>query len=141
MQKLTPRARYFTPSEANLELQKLRPRITRAADQLRSCKELFRQLRNNEPMSESQRVHTAQEASRLKEEVRMFVEEMGELGIEVKGLDPPLLDFPALHLGREVLLCWRDGERAVTSWHSLDGGFAGRAPVTDGDTGAWEWLN
>ncbi len=136
-----PRERYFTPSEANLELQKLRPRIERAVDQLRTCKTLYQQLRNNEPMSEEQRVATAREASRLREEVRHFVEELSETGIEVKGLDPALLDFPALHQGREVLLCWKQGERAITSWHTIEEGFAGRAPVVDADSGAWEWLN
>ena len=31
--------------------------------------------------------------------------------------------------GSLVLLCWRLGEEAVTSWHTLDGGFAGRKPL------------
>ncbi len=136
-----PRTRYFTPIEANYMLRQLMPAIERAADQTRTCKTLFLQLRNNEPMSEDQRVATAREASRLREEVRMVIEEFHEQGVEVKGLDPPLIDFPALHEGREVLMCWREGERAVAWWHSADEGFAGRLPITDAESGAWEWVN
>lgn len=47
-------------------------------------------------------------------------------GIQVKGIDPALLDFPAWHDGRIVLLCWHEGEPAITYWHDLDAGFAGR---------------
>jgi hypothetical protein len=28
-----------------------------------------------------------------------------------------------------VFLCWKHGEPAVTHWHELDAGFAGRRPL------------
>lgn len=47
------------------------------------------------------------------------------------GLEHGLLDFPTTWEGRWVYLCWRTGEERVAWWHELDGGFAGRQPVTD----------
>jgi hypothetical protein len=50
-------------------------------------------------------------------------------GIEVRGTTPPLVDFPARYGGREVLLCWTEGEERIGWYHSPEEGFAGRRPV------------
>ena len=49
--------------------------------------------------------------------------------IVVRDLDRGLVDFPALREGREVYLCWVDGEPDIEFWHDLDAGFAGRRPL------------
>jgi hypothetical protein len=46
--------------------------------------------------------------------------------IVLRDLDRGLIDFPALRDGREVYLCWIDGESDIGFWHELDAGFAGR---------------
>ena len=52
-----------------------------------------------------------------------------DLGIEMKGRDVGLVDFPGEIGGRPVYLCWRLGEPAVAHWHERDAGFAGRQPL------------
>jgi hypothetical protein len=47
-------------------------------------------------------------------------------GIELKGIAPLLLDFPAEMDGDPVLLCWLEGERELGWYHKLAHGFAGR---------------
>jgi hypothetical protein len=49
-----------------------------------------------------------------------------EREIVLRDLDRGLIDFPALRDGREVYLCWIDGETDIKFWHELDAGFAGR---------------
>lgn len=49
----------------------------------------------------------------------------------VKGVSPPLVDFPAEYGGREVLLCWTEGEERIGWYHLPDAGFAGRRPVEE----------
>jgi hypothetical protein len=49
----------------------------------------------------------------------------------VKDIEIGLVDWPAMHEGREVLLCGKYGEREVASWHERDAGFAGRRPVAE----------
>lgn len=52
-----------------------------------------------------------------------------ELGCELKGLDPGLIDFYAERDGELVYLCWREGETRISFWHPLSTGFAGRRPL------------
>ena len=61
-----------------------------------------------------------------------YVEELARLGVEPKGAVEGLIDFPSLMDGRVVYLCWRLGEPEVLHWHEIDGGFAGRQPLTAG---------
>lgn len=52
------------------------------------------------------------------------------MGAVLKGLDPALVDFPhRFEGGGEVYLCWREGEEAITHYHSLTEGFSGRKPL------------
>ncbi|MBS2026242.1 MAG: DUF2203 domain-containing protein [Deltaproteobacteria bacterium] len=53
-----------------------------------------------------------------------------ELGAEVKNADG-LVDFRSRFEGRVVYLCWRSGEDAITHFHELEAGFAGRAPLPE----------
>lgn len=58
-----------------------------------------------------------------------FVRELNDLGVEMKGFDVGLVDFPGEVDGHAVYLCWRLGEPAVAHWHERDAGFAGRRPL------------
>jgi hypothetical protein len=57
--------------------------------------------------------------------------EIDAMGVQVKDLDIGLLDFPCEVEGNIVLLCWKLGEKAITHWHGVSEGFAGRKPVDD----------
>jgi hypothetical protein len=46
--------------------------------------------------------------------------------IQVKDLSRGLVDFPAIIGGKEVFLCWEQGESGIEFWHDLDSGYAGR---------------
>jgi hypothetical protein len=52
--------------------------------------------------------------------------------VQVKGLAPLLLDFPAEFDGVPVLLCWLEGDRELNWYHRTDLGFAGRRRIPDG---------
>jgi hypothetical protein len=58
-----------------------------------------------------------------------FVDELSEIGCELKDYQMGLIDFVGRHEGRDVYLCWKLGEESITHWHELDSGFAGRQPV------------
>jgi hypothetical protein len=58
-----------------------------------------------------------------------FLQLLGEFQkrqILLKDLHRGLIDFPAVIDGREVFLCWEQGEDDIEFWHELDGGYAGR---------------
>ncbi len=49
-----------------------------------------------------------------------------DMGIEIKDLTIGLVDFRALHNGREIYLCWKYGEGSIQFWHEIEAGFTGR---------------
>lgn len=63
----------------------------------------------------------------------MIREELVDRGIRFPsgGLEHGLVDFPTTWKGRWVYLCWHPGESEIQAWHEVDGGFAGRRPLTD----------
>ena len=65
-------------------------------------------------------------------ELRDSMMELRELDVVLRDLDRGLLDFPSLRDGREVYLCWQEGEDAIRFWHEPDAGFGGRRPLDDG---------
>jgi hypothetical protein len=50
-------------------------------------------------------------------------------GLDLKGIAPLLLDFPARLAGELVLLCWLEGEPELGWYHKPEHGFAGRRPI------------
>jgi len=63
--------------------------------------------------------------ARLSEILGWFTAE----GLDLKGIAPLLLDFPAQLNGDDVLLCWLEGERELRWYHKPEHGFAGRRPI------------
>jgi hypothetical protein len=59
---------------------------------------------------------------------RAVAREFEQRQLQIKNLHRGLVDFPAIVAGREVFLCWEEGEEDVEYWHDLDAGFAGRSP-------------
>jgi hypothetical protein len=60
--------------------------------------------------------------------LRKSLEEILELGVQIKDIDTGLIDFPTRFRGREVYLCWKLGESAIEYWHGEEG-FRGRKPI------------
>jgi hypothetical protein len=64
------------------------------------------------------------------EHLEDFVDELTEVGCELKDYRLGLVDFTGRHLGRDVCLCWKLGEERIGYWHESDKGFSGRQPIT-----------
>jgi hypothetical protein len=72
---------------------------------------------------------TVNEHLRLLVEMQQTLAEFCRRDIQIKDLDRGLVDFPAIVAGREVFLCWEQGEADIDYWHDLDAGYAGREPL------------
>ena len=46
------------------------------------------------------------------------------------GIEHGLVDFPSSYRGRWIYLCWERGDPELRFWHEVDGGYAGRNPIT-----------
>lgn len=65
-------------------------------------------------------------AERQVQEIQSRIEQLARIGVEVKGIDEGLVDFPSMRDGRIVYLCWRVGEPDILYWHEVEAGFRGR---------------
>jgi len=80
--------------------------------------------------------HLASDVARARAEVQDagsklegLMAELDSLGVQLKGIEEGLIDFPSEREGRVVLLCWRLGEETIAWWHDENAGFAGRQPL------------
>ena len=126
--------RHFTPEEANAALADVRPLVEQMVAHRRAHVEaLVRQegrIRGNGGgIPPAELADAAAEVEREARSLARVIDEVTELGVEVKDIDEGLVDFPALREGEPVLLCWKLGEDEIRYWHTLEGGFAGRRPL------------
>ena len=129
--------RYFTPDEANAQLERVRPAAEALVEHRRAMADAAREralfvqrIAGNGGDFDPQEPRALEEQfEREGQAVARCVQELEKLGVQVKDLDRGLLDFPALRDGEEVLLCWQVGEDEVAFWHGLEEGFAGRKPL------------
>ena len=130
--------RYFTPEEANEALAQVRPLVERLVDARRVSLRLERRLEairqrvagNGGGLDPARARELQAEALEAARAVLEFVDELDELGVQVKDPATGLVDFPAHHPeGSEVLLCWQLGEDEVGYWHELEAGYGGRRPL------------
>jgi hypothetical protein len=124
--------KYFTAAEANAMLPLVRAivkDITTLAEDLSERQQRLVRVRERgeqTPAHEEEWKHVQEEMERGQERLEEYVHELNNLGIQLKDYFVGLIDFPCLMDGREVLLCWKQGEPEVGFWHELDAGFAGR---------------
>lgn len=72
-----------------------------------------------------------EEIDRIAQEINGFLLELDQVGCVFKGFEQGLVDFHGELDGREVFWCWKLGEDAVTHYHAVDAGFAGRKVVAE----------
>jgi len=129
-----PHKKYFTVAQANATLPLVRAivtDITTLARELDERQERIDRLRpsKSNTLRDAYREEVDQIVSEMERSRRRLVEcveELTQLGIEIKDIRVGLVDFPCWVGNREVYLCWRLGEPEVGFWHELNAGFAGR---------------
>lgn len=59
------------------------------------------------------------------------VDALRDAGCMIKNIDEGIVDWHATKGDREVLLCWKLGEKQIAFWHDPETGFAGRRPISE----------
>jgi hypothetical protein len=128
----------FTVEDANRTLPLVRRIVSdvvrdywRWQEKVREYEEVAATRNADQPNEGADRLE--QEAQQLARDIDGYLAEIRALGVEMKGFDCGLVDFPSEIDGRPVLLCWQLGEDSVRYWHEEDAGFAGRRPLASID--------
>jgi hypothetical protein len=117
----------FTLAEANRSLPLVRrivSDVVKTHDQITAIQtSLDAAKAKDQPALQSQ-------MDRAVEHLQNYVEELHEVGCDLKDYQMGLIDFIGRHQGHDVCLCWKLGEETVAYWHEVQTGFAGRQPVS-----------
>jgi hypothetical protein len=109
--------------------RRLLPEVLARADELIAFRadlvELHAAIDEGVPSSLGGRAEAKALEARMSEILSWFSAQ----GLDLKGLAPLLLDFPAELESEAVLLCWVEGERELRWYHKPEHGFAGRRPI------------
>ena len=121
--------RHYTVEQANAALDWVKERLER----LRAARVRLNDEEAREALSEAAPGNGGGAPGRVVSEafleLRSALGELQAMEVVLRDLDRGLLDFPAIREGREVYLCWEDGEDEVSWWHEADSGYAGRRPL------------
>jgi hypothetical protein len=124
--------RHYTLDEASALL----PRVVELLERMRAARDRLGDREAREALSEAGPTNGGGNPGRTVSEgfveLRDSMAELRALEVVLRDLDRGLLDFPSLRDGREVYLCWQDGEDAIEYWHEPEAGFAGRQPLAEG---------
>ena len=126
--------RNFTLEEANAEVlwleatfARLDPLREELAARHNALLELLRQRSGNGAASHDEEIRDQQATIEfLTQQLRREVQEITEKGIIVRDLERGLVDFPSRREGRDIFLCWVQGEENIGFWHGTDEGFGSR---------------
>jgi hypothetical protein len=118
--------KYFTLADANKALPLVKAIVTDVAALANSMKERHGQLEN---LTGPARDELEESLEKDQDRMQELVDELSALGVELKDFFTGLVDFPCWKNGREIYLCWRMDEAAISHWHEVAAGFAGRKKI------------
>ncbi len=127
--------RLFTLDEANAALPLVRViardivQLARSILHTQERLDMIRSGDDHDPMYHDEIVDIENQLDDDCQRLQIYVQELADLGVEPKGLEEGLVDFPALRNGEIVYLCWQYNEPEIQNWHSLTGGYVGRQPI------------
>jgi hypothetical protein len=124
--------RHYSLEEASALL----PRVAELLATMRRARDQLGDAEARQALEEAGQTNGGGQAGKVVSEgfleLRESMLELREREIVLRDLDRGLVDFPALRDGREVYLCWEEGEPEIGFWHEPEAGFAGRRPLDDG---------
>lgn len=121
-----PRRR-FSVVQANQTLPLVRRVVNDIVQVHARTVELQEQL--SEGLSAKQQQIIQEDLERETDRMQGYVDELHEIGCELKDFTIGLVDFIGRHEDRDVCLCWKLGEAKIDYWHELSAGFAGRQSI------------
>jgi hypothetical protein len=129
------RPKFFTVEEANARIPLLRSilrDVTELAHELKGMHERLILLQTSGAAGTAHDREMSQlvaEMDRRQQTMHDYIGELSQLGAVLKDDFMGLVDFPAMIDGREVCLCYKLGEPAISHWHEVDAGYNGRRPL------------
>src|SRR4051795_6822583 len=127
--RLVNHERHYTLEQANAAL----PFVTERVEQLRAARLQLDDEEARAALNEAAPANGGGAPGRVVSEAFLALQRtLGELQameIVLRDLERGLVDFPALRDGREIYLCWEEGEEEIGFWPEEAAGHAGPQPL------------
>ena len=122
--------KFFTVAQANRSLVLLQRIVGEVVREYNTLLELEEQIEQAEQVGSVLMIENSrQRLVATVDNLQGCLEELDQLGVELRDFSRGIVDFPAEHEGRTIRLCWLLGESDVSHWHERDAGFACRQPI------------
>lgn len=122
--------RHFTVAQANRSLVLLKRIVADVIVGYQVLFDLQEVLEIAEARGRTMQIHACRAKLRSAvDKLQNCLDELNDMGVEIRDWALGVVDFPAIADGREVYLCWQFGEPRVMYWHEYDAGDTGRQPI------------
>lgn len=126
--------KYFTVQEANKALVLVKPIVLDIKNkwaEVKKIKDECDAIVLNHLGTEGLLSEKEEKLDVLLGEIEGHISELQEIGVEFKGFEEGVVDFPARLSTRTIYLCWKSDEEHIGHWHEIFEGFPGRKDVTE----------
>ena len=121
--------RHYTLEEAAEAL----PLVVELLERMRRARERLTDAEAREALAEAAPTNGGGNPGRTVSEGFLELREslvgLQAMDVVLRDLERGLVDFPSFRDGREVYLCWEEGEDEIAFWHEPDAGILGQAPA------------
>ena len=132
-----------SPKYLSLEqVERRMPKIARLLEELQVLHEALELLDSIELEIDEEDFENFSQVTRFNKEFHKLsyqffkkLEQLEGLGCVLKDLDQGIVDFFSRFEGREVFLCWKQGEPAVAHWHEIEEVFEDRRKIRGVENG------
>lgn len=114
--------KYFTLEEANRALALVSPIVQDILTKMGETRRIHDAVKTEqarEQMSESTVLEQLNRAEKFLNQVEHHMQELQAVGVLLKDLKLGLVDFPCIHNGNVIYLCWMFGEKELNCWHGI----------------------
>jgi hypothetical protein len=130
------RVRLFTLAEANALLPTVIPILRELAECKHGLDAVHEALLRITPRERANghRIEVLgleHQMERLVDRLSERIRDLETMDVDLKDIDEGIIDFPSLHRGRVINLCFRLGEERIGYWHEITTGFSGRRPISE----------
>lgn len=123
--------RFFTVDQANRSLvllQRIVGEITEEYEKLLDLEDMIESAERSGTPGQLERAR--QQLVDTVDTLQTCLEELDQIGVELRDFSRGIIDFPCLHKGQRISLCWLLGEMKVSHWHEPQAAFATRQPIS-----------
>ncbi|MBA2506769.1 MAG: DUF2203 domain-containing protein [Thermoleophilaceae bacterium] len=121
--------RHYSLAEANAAI----PWVTERLERMRAARVLLNDEEARQALTHASSSNGGGEPGRVVSEgfleLRSALAELQGAEVVLRDLEKGLIDFPAMREGREIYLCWEEGEDEIGFWHDTESGYGGRQPL------------